>query len=231
MDEPPPSVKPEPKKEEPKFFFLNSRNCVDYIKDYGAENPETKVQITTKFGVMKIRLYEETPLHRANFIMLVKKGYFNDSYFYRVAKNFIIQGGDSDSEAQESKRAAIGQYLLPHEMTPEFFHKKGALCAARSYNKNPDKLSDPYNFYIVQGERVRDGYMDQVEEEYGIEIPAKLRQIYKTKGGAPHLDGEHTVFGEVYEGMSIIDKIAAVEVDNTEWPKDDIVMQVEIIEE
>lgn len=213
------------------YFFLKTENAVEFLTQYGKENPETKVQITTTFGVIKLKLYEETPLHRANFIMLVKKGYFNDTYFYRVAKDFVIQGGNTDMEQTQAKRTAIGRYSIPHEIQPlKFYHKKGALCAAREWENNPDKMSDVYNFYIVQGKKMHELHLDELDRDREWKIPSEQRSTYMSKGGAPHLDGEHTVFGEVYEGMDVIEKISQVEVDAVEWPKVDIVMQVEIIE-
>jgi peptidyl-prolyl cis-trans isomerase A (cyclophilin A) len=213
------------------YFYLKTDNAVEFLTQYGKNNLETKVQITTTFGIIKLKLYEETPLHRANFLMLVKEGYFNDTYFYRVAKDFVIQGGNTDLEITQSKRSAIGKYAIPHEIQPlKLYHKRGALCAAREWQNNPEKMSDVYNFYIVQGVKMHKLHLDKLDREREWKIPANQRAKYTSSGGAPHLDGEHTVFGEVYEGLEVLKKIADVEVDAVEWPKVDIVMQVEVIE-
>jgi peptidyl-prolyl cis-trans isomerase B (cyclophilin B) len=230
-DEVAPAPVAAPVVEDDGYFFLKTSNAVEFLTQYGKDNPETKVQITTVFGVMKLKLYEETPLHRANFLMLVKEGYFNDTYFYRVAKDFVIQGGNTDLELTQAKRTAIGKYTIPNEILPlKYYHKRGALCAAREWENNPDKMSDVYNFYIVQGKKMHELHLDDLDRDRDWKIPSEQRSMYMSRGGAPHLDGEHTVFGVVYEGLDVIAKIADVEVDGVEWPKVDIIMQVEVIE-
>lgn len=180
---------------------LNSKNTEAFLTEYGKQNPETVVLITTKFGTIKLRLYEDVPVHRANFIFLTKIKYFNTTVIYRVAKNFVIQGGNSDHMYTQKQRRKYGNYLLKPEFREHRKHKYGALAAARQWEKNPNKLSSPFEFYIVH-----------------------------KRDGAYHLDNEHTVFGEVISGFDTMDKISKVRVGVDEWPVDDIQMTIEIIE-
>ncbi len=219
-----------PEVEEDPYPRLTSRNAVDFIRQFGKEHLETRVLIRTTLGDMKVKLYEGTPLHRANFIMLIKRGYFNNTFFYRVVKEFMIQGGNTDDEETRFKRDMIGAYDLPHEINEKYFHKRGALALSRDYDNNPLKLSDPYNFYIVQGKKFTSGELHILEVDYEKQFTSIQKNTYTTLGGAPHLDGEHTVFGEVYEGFEVIDKIAEVETDGINWPIKDIVINMEIIE-
>lgn len=179
---------------------LNSKNVVPFFTEYGKQNKETVVMITTIFGKIKIRLYKDTPIHRANFIFLSKIKYFNSTVFYRVAPNFVIQGGNSDNRNTMIQRYKYGNYLLPPEFRPNRKHKYGALAAAREWDKNPNKLSSPFEFYIIQNRK-----------------------------GGHHLNNEHTVFGEVISGFSTIDKIANLEAGPDEWPKVDVYMKVEVL--
>ena len=179
---------------------IHPKNVEAFFTEYGKQNKETKVIIKTKFGNIKIRLYEDTPLHRANFIFLTKTNYFSTTVFYRVAPNFVIQGGNSDNLQTRKYRNKYKNYLLPTEFLPHRKHKYGALAAARDWEDNPDKLSSPFEFYIIQN-----------------------------KKGGHHLDNEHTVFGEVISGFYTIDKIANLEAGPDEWPKKDVYMKVEIL--
>ncbi len=179
---------------------LNKKNANAFFKKYGELNKETKVLITTTFGKIKLRLYKDTPIHRANFIFLTKIKYFDTSYFYRVVKNFVIQGGDSDRASTAKFRKKYQHYKLKPEFRKRRKHKYGTLAASRDIENNPKKLSSPFNFYIVQN-----------------------------KKGAPHLDKEHTVFGEVISGFSTIKKIAQVNVGSDDWPLTDIPMTVEVL--
>ena len=210
--------------------YLTRANCEEFLKGYGAEHPETKLVLKTRLGDIKIRLYEETPLHRASFLYLIERGYFDQNCFYRVVPGFMIQGGNTDSDDKELLRSQIGSYKMPHEIQPENYHKRGALAAAREYKNNPDKLTNPYNFYIVHAQPLSEAYLQQVESEYDIDIPADQWQDYLKRGGTPHLDSQHTVFGEVYEGFEVIDAIAVVECDDIDWPINDVFLTVEILE-
>jgi len=255
------------------IFFSSFRSQPD--KDL----PEIKVAIETDHGTIKIRLYNETPLHRDNFVKLVKEHYYDSLLFHRVIQNFMIQGGDPDS-----KRAPFGTllgdggpaYTVPAEFNQKLFHKKGALAAARESDlDNPSQASSGSQFYIVQGRVFTDSLLkvqakritkmklfntiinrpenkeylekykiynkaekidsvkyiyDIIDKKVQAELPAAPEytfspeqiKAYTTIGGTPHLDNSYTVFGEVYEGMEVIDKIAAEQVDKNARPNTDI---------
>jgi peptidylprolyl isomerase len=240
---------------------------------------QIKVMMVTDYGTIKIKLYNETPLHRDNFVKLIKEHYYDSLLFHRVIQNFMIQGGDPDS-----KHAAYGSllgdggpgYTIPAEFNDKLFHKKGVLAAARDGDlENPKQESSGSQFYIVQGMVYNDSMlhqralritkmkvfnqvvnrgenkinrekylkysaaqqMDSVKYIYDIinkEVEEELKttpvykfsdeqvQAYKTIGGTPHLDGSYTVFGEVYEGLDVLDKIAAAETDKNNRPLTDI---------
>jgi cyclophilin family peptidyl-prolyl cis-trans isomerase len=174
------------------------------------------VLIQTSMGDMLIRLSDSTPLHRDNFIKLVKQHYYDSVLFHRVINNFMIQGGDPDSKnAPAGKPLGEGgpSYTVPAEIRTSLFHKKGVIAAARQGdNVNPQKASNGSQFYITQGKKFTDGALDTLETYRlnGRKIPADQREAYKTVGGTPHLDQGYTVFGEVVDGLDVIDKIAAV---------------------
>ena len=174
---------------------------------------ETIVVIKTSMGTIKAKLYNDTPLHRDNFIKLVNEGWYNGSPFHRVINQFMIQGGQN-----KDGRLDPG-YTVPAEFKSNHFHKKGALAAARQGDQvNPKKASSGSQFYIVQGKVYDDRTLDMFESRMGKVFSAKERQAYKTVGGTPHLDGEYTVFGEVTEGLDIVDKIAAVKTGRMDVP-------------
>ncbi|MFC0774633.1 peptidylprolyl isomerase [Terrimonas alba] len=174
------------------------------------------VLLQTSMGNMLIRLSDSTPLHRDNFLKLVKQHYYDSSLFHRVINNFMIQGGDPGSKnAPAGKPLGEGgpSYTIPAEFRPGLFHKKGVIAAAREGdNVNPQKASNGSQFYITQGKKFTDGALDTLEafRLNGRKIPAEQREVYKTLGGTPHLDQGYTVFGEVVDGLEVIDKIAAV---------------------
>ena len=171
------------------------------------------VLVETNFGDIIVRLSDSTPLHRDNFLKLVKTGFYDSVLFHRVIRNFMIQAGDPGS-----RRAKPGQlmggggpaYRIPAEFKTTLFHKRGVIAAAR--DNNPEKASSGSQFYIVQGKVFTDAGLDSVETYRlnGKKIPPEHREVYKTIGGAPHLDQGYTVFGEVIKGMDVVDKIAAV---------------------
>lgn len=170
------------------------------------------ILIETNYGNILVRLSDSTPLHRDNFLKLVKVGFYDSVLFHRVIQNFMIQGGDPDS-----KRAKAGvplgnggpSYRIPAEFRSSLFHQKGVIAAAR--DNNPEKASSGSQFYIVQGKTFTDAGLDSVET-YRIKrkLPAEHREVYKTIGGTPHLDQNYTVFGMVVKGLDVVDKIAAV---------------------
>jgi peptidyl-prolyl cis-trans isomerase B (cyclophilin B) len=194
------------------------------------------VSLKTNYGDITIRLSDSTPLHRDNFLKLVKIGYYDSVLFHRVIKNFMIQGGDPDS-----KHAAAGQplgnggpsYRIPAEFRTSLFHKKGVIAAAR--DDNPEKASSGSQFYIVQGKIFTDGALDTMENgrRGGKKIPLEQREAYKTVGGTPHLDQNYTVFGEVVKGLEVVDAIAAVEtskgVDRDRPVKDVIILKAKLV--
>lgn len=170
------------------------------------------VLLQTSMGDIVIRLSDSTPLHRDNFLKLVKTHFYDSVLFHRVIQNFMIQGGDPDSKtAPAGKPLGNGgpSYRVPAEFRPTLFHKKGVIAAAR--DNNPEKASSGSQFYLTQGKKFTDAGLDSVET-YRLKrkIPVEQREVYKTLGGVPHLDQNYTVFGEVIKGIDVIDKIAAV---------------------
>lgn len=253
----------------------------------GAANKDVMVELTTEFGKMKIKLYGETPQHRDNFLKLVNQGFYNGLLFHRVIKDFMIQGGDPDSkDAKQGKMLGAGgvDYTLPAEFVyPKYYHKKGALAAARQGDQvNPEKRSSGCQFYIVQGKKMNDAELRSMElnmlgkakqarfyeivnqrdveilalrknrdqaglqkvqeeivaqlnkefatKEKEYEMPAEMKETYKTLGGTPFLDNDYTVFGEVVEGLDVIDKIAEVETTQGDRPKNDVKMEIKVLE-
>lgn len=250
-----------------------------------AEDKETMVLISTEYGNMKVKLYNETPQHRDNFIKLAKNGFYDGLLFHRVIKGFMIQGGDPESKnAPASKQLGAGDvgYTIPAEFVyPKYYHKKGALAAARQGDQvNPEKRSSGCQFYIVQGEVLNDSKLNQMEnmsinkekearfyeivnkrseevkklrvarDQEGLQklqseilaqvekefagksaskMPDQMRNDYKTIGGTPFLDNQYTVFGEVVEGLEVIDVIAAVKTALGDRPLKDIKMKVEVL--
>ena len=182
-------------------FPIPQEQLIPFLMQYGKENPENRVRIVTSFGNIEVMLYRDTPLHRANFIMLVKKGYFNNTFFHRVAPGFVIQGGNSDNVATPRKRSEIGDYLIPSEFGAGHKHTYGAFSAAKYSEQNVSKASSPFEFFIVMDEN-----------------------------GTPHLNNDHTVFGRVTKGMEVAEKIAQVKTGQSEWPIDNVEMDIEIID-
>ena len=241
-----------------------------------------KVKIQTMLGDIIVRLYDETPIHRDNFVKLVKEGYYDGTLFHRIIKDFMIQGGDPDSKgAPSGKMLGVGgpDYTLEAEIKDGLFHKRGALAAARQGDEvNPERRSSGSQFYIVWGQVYNDGQlrqfskqlkMQQVQQAFNAlaashrdeimqmrrernraglqELQDKLaaeaesqvkdgglteeqQKIYSTVGGAPHLDGQYTVFGEVEEGLDVVEMIQGSATGRGDRPIDDIEMRVTVIE-
>lgn len=184
-----------------KEFLINDENVMEFFLEYDKLNKENKVRIYTDYGIIDIRLFEETKFHRSNFIYLTKKKYFDNTQFYRVINNFIIQGGNSDDKITLDKRKKIGRYLLPNDNKKGFKHNRGMVSMPSSAVQNPYKMASPYEFFIVQ-----------------------------QKGGAHHLDGDYAVFGKVISGMDVVDKIASMPTDVGDWPEKNIyINKIEII--
>jgi peptidyl-prolyl cis-trans isomerase B (cyclophilin B) len=192
------------------------------------------VIISTEFGDMKVKLYDETPLHQENFIKLAKDGFYNGTIFHRVIREFMVQGGDPESKNAQAG-APLGSggpgYTIPAELKAEFFHKKGALAAARLGDQmNPGKASSGSQFYIVQGKTYTNEQLTMFEGRLGFKFSAEQRTAYTTVGGTPFLDRQYTVFGEIVEGLDVIDKIAGVPCDGRDRPNKDIKMTVKLVE-
>ena len=170
-------------------FVVTDKNVMEFLVDYGKKNTENTLRIITDYGSIDILLFKNTKFHRANFVYLAKKKYFNNTQFYRVISNFVIQGGNSDDRITLKKRQAIGKYLLPNDYDKGYKHDRGMLSMPSKNIENPYKKASPFEFFIVQ-----------------------------QKGGAHHLDGDYTVFGKVIKGMEIVDLIAAVPTDASGWP-------------
>ncbi|HEY5123467.1 MAG TPA: peptidylprolyl isomerase [Ignavibacteria bacterium] len=257
------------------FLFIISCNT----NPVGNEN--TTVSIITTLGDIKIKLYDGTPLHRDNFIRLIKTGFYDGISFHRIIKNFMIQAGDPATKSGQVKNLpdSIKTYTIPSEFNNLYFHKKGALAAARQGNEvNPEMRSSGTQFYIVQGVKSTDDELNLAEQRINSNIKQRLfstimketadsvrlsgktltdgeiqeissvkmfqyltnnkdykiseeqRNIYKTIGGTPRLDGTYTVFGEVIEGLDIIDRIAEVQTDSNDKPVNDIkIIKIKII--
>ena len=192
----------EPTAEETEFPILTEKNAMDFFLEYEKENKEDKVRLYTDFGEIDILLYPKTKFHRANFIYLTKRDYFDGTQFYRVINNFMVQAGNTDDPKVKRKRKYIGRYLLPRDTKRGYRHHRGTVSMPSSDIDNPHKLASPYEFFIVQNPR-----------------------------GEYRLDADYTIFGKVIRGMDVVDKIAAVETDKADWPLKNIYIQrVEIIE-
>ena len=184
-----------------------------------------RIKMETNMGTMVLRLYNETPLHRDNFLAKTKAHFFDSLLFHRVIKSFMIQGGDP-----ESKHAKAGQALgngeapggrIPAEFkTYLYIHKKGALAAAR--DGNPEKASSNCQFYIVQGKTFTEDELNKMGQRSGVKYTQEQKDLYKIIGGTPHLDNNYTVFGEVEQGLDVLDKIAAVQTAPGDRPLQDV---------
>ena len=263
--------------------FLIQVSCVNPQEN---THKETLVKIETSYGDLTVKLYNQTPVHRDNFIKLASEGFYDGLLFHRVINNFMIQGGDPDSKtAQAGQRLGGGDpgYTLPAEIDSSLFHKRGVLAAARRGGpSNPEKRSSGSQFYIVQGTVFTDGALDTLEMKIhmqrqkmliqkhfaaarneldqlrqagnqdqfnirtaeireeanaeletlsGINIVPERREAYTTIGGYPSLDQEYTIFGEVVEGLNVLDKIATVETDQFDRPVTDIKMKVKVLDQ
>ncbi len=230
-----------------KIFFLMVA-CFCLLSPCGAQETKLakdkslkKVLIQTSMGDIVICLYNETPQHRDNFLKLVKKKAYNGVLFHRVIKDFMIQGGDMSSKnAVKGQELGDGKetYSIPAEIRfPQLFHKKGVVAAAREGDTvNPQRASSSSQFYIVVGKKMTDAMLDQVQQRIlrATNGTAKLtpaqREVYRTIGGTPHLDGQYTVFGEVLKGMDVVEKIQEVETDKNDRPIEDVkILKTKII--
>jgi len=194
---------------------------------------EHLIKIETSKGDMLIKLYNETPEHRDNMIKLINEGFYEDQLFHRVMKDFMIQGGDPHSTgAEKGQRLGTGSpgYTVPAEFNKDLIHKKGALAAARQGDSvNPERASNGSQFYLVQGRVLTQEEIDIFTQRGVASFTEETAQIYMTLGGAPHLDGSYTVFGEVVGGLDIIDSIASGPIDAYNRPVEDVVYSISLI--
>ena len=212
-----------------KFLLFSLLCCCSFA--YAAKPRYQYIKISTAKGECIVRLYNETPLHRDNFLKLAKEGYYNGTIFHRVIKDFMIQGGDPDSKNADSTQT-LGNggpnYTVPAEFRDSIFHKKGVLAAAR--DNNPEKASSGSQFYLVQGKVFTDEQLNNLEKNrLQHKILDYQREVYKTIGGTPHLDRNYTVYGEVVKGLEMIDSIAGVATGAANRPKEDVKMTVTVL--
>ncbi|WP_377484034.1 peptidylprolyl isomerase [Pontibacter toksunensis] len=206
---------------------LTTDNVVEVLTAYEKKHTDSLAVISTRHGDIKVRLYKDTPLHRANFVRLTKAGFYNEGEFYRVVKDFAIQGGDSDERQMKQ-----GPYKIPQEFNPRHIHKRGALAMARyGDERNPDKESSSHNFYIVTGQPVSEDELRAFEAQHDIQYTPEQIKTYLEVGGEPGLDTEYTVFGEVVEGMDVVEKIEQEPVDASDWPRRVVKHTVKVVNE
>ncbi len=194
------------------------------------KNKSTYALIETDYGNIKVLLYDDTPLHQANFVKLANEGFYDDLLFHRIIKGFMMQGGDPDSrEATPNRPFGSGGpgYQIPAEFG--HLHYKGALAAAR--NGNPEKKSSGSQFYIVHGSPVKDAILNSIEKRHNFTYNEAQRKKYLEVGGTPQLDMDYTVFGEVVEGMDVVDKICSVPKNKSlgDRPIEDVKMKISIV--
>jgi cyclophilin family peptidyl-prolyl cis-trans isomerase len=205
---------------DPKREVVTQQNLQEVLTRYGKQNPETEVLIETEFGNMRLKLYEDTPLHRANFVKLIKEGQYEDADFYRVFYRFMIQGGSPDNQFP---------YRIPAEFRAKYFHKKGALSMAREDENNPNLESSSTEFFIVQGGKYADYQVEEEAKNLGLTLTPEQKKVYMDRGGYMSLDQQYTVFGEVTEGLDVIDKIAGVKVFNEDKPIRKIPFRISVV--
>ena len=211
------------------FFFLA------FSLSTSAQDQHTGriVKFETSLGDMLVNLYDETPGHRDNMIKLIKDGFYNNQLFHRVIKDFMVQGGDPHSVgASRGQRLGSGGpgYTIPAEFRPSLIHKKGALAAARKGDQfNPEQASSGSQFYLVQGRAYTPDQINSFAQSGRATFTEASIQAYTTLGGTPHLDGSYTVFGEIVEGMEVLDRIAATPCDGYDRPLEDVVYSISIV--
>ena len=207
----------------PDPLLLTDSTAPATLRAYGQQYPGSEVLISTRLGDIKVRLYDDTPVHTANFLLLTRKGSLSETVFNRVVPGFAIQGG----QAIEPRQVRLRKYRLPPEFRPAHFHHKGALAMARyDDEQNPGQLSSNTDFYIVVGKKRTPA---EARALAGRPLTPAQVDAYATLGGNPSLDGHYTVFGEVVEGLDVVDRIANDSIDKYNWPVQDIPLKVTVL--
>src|SRR5688572_750278 len=205
----------------PKGTVITQENLREVLTQYGKGNPENEVLIETEFGNIRLRLFEDTPLHRANFVKLIKEGFYeDDANFYRIVYEFMIQGGDLRQNLT---------YRIPAEFHAKYFHKKGALSMARVSENNPEMQSAASDFFIIHGGRYTEEDVEIDSKNLGLSLTPEQKQAYITEGGYMELDQKYTVFGEVTEGLEVVDKIASEKVYEVDKPLKKIPFKISVV--
>ncbi len=203
-----------------------------FAQDY-TSGSERLIKIETTLGNMVIKLYDETPKHRDNMLKLIEEDFYDGQLFHRVIKDFMVQGGDPHSvNAEKGQRLGIGGpgYTLPAEFNEHLIHKKGALAAARQGDReNPEKRSSGSQFYIVQGRVYTPQELNNMVKRGLATFSSDVAEIYTSSGGTPHLDGSYTLFGEVIEGLEVLDRIATIQTDSYNRPLEDVVYTISLV--
>lgn len=192
-----------------------------------AQEKETLVLMDTNMGKIKVRLFNDTPLHRDNFVKNVNAHVYDSVLFHRIVRMFMVQGGDPESKSATAEDALGNEATketIPAEIVyPKYFHKRGMLCAARTGDEeNPEKASSATQFYIVTGKHFTEMELDKLEKNENKTFTPEQREGYMTEGGTPHLDGNYTIFGEVVSGMKVVDKMQFVPVNEVSRPLKDV---------
>jgi peptidyl-prolyl cis-trans isomerase B (cyclophilin B) len=207
----------------PDLVALTDSTAPAALLAYGKQYPGSEVLVKTRLGNIRVKLYDDTPIHKANFLLLARKGVFDETMFNRVVKDFAVQGG----QTYQARTIRLHRYRLPPEFRAGHFHHKGALGMARyDDEQNPGHLSSNTDFYFVVGEKLD---ANQSQAMAGRKLTPAQVKAYATTGGVPSLDGKYTVFGEVIEGQDVVDKIANEPVESDKWPVTDIPMKVEVV--
>jgi cyclophilin family peptidyl-prolyl cis-trans isomerase len=219
-----PAAAPPPKPPGPDIGALTDSAAPAALLAYGRQYPGSEVLFTTRLGQIRVKLYDDTPIHKANFLLLVRRGVFDETVFNRVVKGFAVQGG----QTSEQRLIRLWRYRLPPEVRPNHFHQRGALGMARySDDENPQRLSSNTDFYFTLGHK-----FTAAEARRSASHPLTPQQLkaYTTTGGVPSLDGAYTVFGEVIAGMDVVEKISQIPVDpRDKWPVQDVGMKVTVV--
>lgn len=205
----------------PKGTVITQENIREVLTKYGQENPENEVLIETSHGNIRLKLFDDTPLHRANFVKLIKEGFYDDdANFYRIVYEFMIQGGDLKQNLT---------YRIPAEFHAKYFHKKGALSMARVSENNPEMQSSASDFFIIHGGRYTQEDVEIDSKNLGLTLTPEQQQAYITEGGYMELDQKYTVFGEIVEGLEVVDKIASEKVFDVDKPLREIPFKISVL--